>query len=79
MQVENDNSIQQQQQIQQDYSSLQDRYNQLQQESVEATSSFNLLKTKSTQVLNEQLRIQSLYFLIYDSLYCIERMIRLMI
>ena len=68
MQVENDHSIQQQQQIQQDYSSLQDRYNQLQQESVEATSSFNLLKTKSTQVLNEQLRIQSLYFLIYDSL-----------
>ena len=59
MQVENDHSIQQQQQIQQDYSSLQDRYNQLQQESVEATSSFNLLKTKSTQVLNEQLRIQS--------------------
>ena len=68
MQVENDHSIQQQQQIQQDYSSLQDRYNQLQQESVEATSSFNLLKTKSTHVLNEQLRIQSLYFLIYDSL-----------
>ena len=65
MQVENDHSIQQQQQIQQDYSSLQDRYNQLQQESVEATSSFNLLKTKSTQVLNEQLRIQSLYILIH--------------
>lgn len=79
MQVENDHSIQQQQQIQQDYSSLQDRYNQLQQESVEATSSFNLLKTKSTQVLNEQLRIQSLYFIVYDSLYCIERMIRLLI
>ena len=68
MQLENDHSIQQQQQIQQDYSSLQDRYNQLQQESVEATSSFNLLKTKSTQVLNEHLRIQSLYTLIYDSL-----------
>lgn len=65
MQVENDHSIQQQQQIQQDYSSLQDRYNQLQQESVEATSSFNLLKTKSTQVLNEQLRIQSLYIIVY--------------
>ena len=65
MQVENDHSIQQQQQIQQDYSSLQDRYNQLQQESVEATSSFNLLKTKSTQVLNEQLRIQSLYYIVY--------------
>lgn len=60
LQIERDRAIRSKEQSQHDMESLQSRYQSLKQDSLETTGSLSLLKTKSTQILNEQIRIQSL-------------------
>lgn len=61
LQIERDRALRSKEQSQHDMESLQSRYQSLQQDSLETTGSLNLLKTKSTQILNEHIRIQSLW------------------